>query len=160
MDKNIQLKQSIINSIVHSKFRLASAFAIFFNACLVTFAHILSASLLFVSFTIFRTVSKVKEKWCFSKKFCKFKILFEWEICLHFFYTLKWLNEFQNCFLLWHHTQIPLSAQGCFFHCLSLSGFSFISNPHSENVFLILGNTRFHSRFYIWIVASLKSTTR
>ena len=35
VDINIQSKQSIINSIVHSQFRLTSAFATFFHACLV-----------------------------------------------------------------------------------------------------------------------------
>ena len=47
------------------------------------------------------------------------------------------------------------------FHYLSpFSGFSFQSNPHSEDPFLMLGNTRFHNRFYVWIVTFLKSTTR
>ena len=39
----------------------------------------------------FRTVSKLKEKGYFGKKFCKFKIL-EWD--LYFLCTLKWLHEF------------------------------------------------------------------
>ena len=48
-----------------------------------------------------------------------------------------------------------------FFHCLStFSGFSSHSNPHSKGLFLILRITRFHNRFYIWIVTSLKSTAR
>ena len=63
-----------------SQFTSTSVFPTFFDACLVTLAHILSMSPLFVSFTNFRTVSKVTEKRCFGKKFCKFKILFEWEI--------------------------------------------------------------------------------
>ena len=92
MDLNIQSKQSIINSIVHSQFRLASAFATIFDACLVTFAHILATYPLFVSFAIFRTVSKVKEKGCFSKTFCKFKILFEWEIYISYIP----LNDYTN----------------------------------------------------------------
>ena len=75
MDINTQSKQSIIISIVHSQFRLTSAFATFFDACLVTLAHIPSMSPLIASFAIFRTVSKVKEKGCFGKKFCKFEIL-------------------------------------------------------------------------------------
>ena len=33
------------------------------------------------------------------------------------------------------------------------SGFSFQSNPHNVDPFLILGNSRFHNRFYIWIVS-------
>ena len=44
VDINIHSKQSIINSIVHSQFRLASAFANLLDACLVTLAHILSTS--------------------------------------------------------------------------------------------------------------------
>ena len=31
------------------------------------------------------------------------------------------------------------------------------SNPHSNYLFLILKNTRFHNRFYMWIITSLKS---
>ena len=34
------------------------------------------------------------------------------------------------------------------------SGFSFQSNPHSEDPFLILGKTGFHNRLYIWIINS------
>ena len=48
-----------------------------------------------------------------------------------------------------------------FFHFLNpFSGFSSQSNPHSKNLFLILRNKRFHNRFYMWIVTSLKSTIR
>ena len=39
-----QPKENIINSIFHSQFKLISAFANFFDACLVTFAQILSMS--------------------------------------------------------------------------------------------------------------------
>ena len=80
VDINIQSKQSIIIPIVRSQFRLTSALATFFDACLVTLAHVLSTSLQFVSFAIFRTVSKVRGKGCFGKKFCTFKIRSEWEI--------------------------------------------------------------------------------
>ena len=76
---------------------------------------------------------------------------------LHFLYTLKIF------FFLSHtYTQISFSAQEYFFfHYLSpFLGFSFQSNPHNEDPFLILGNTSFHYRLYIWIVTSLKSTTR
>ena len=84
MHINIESKQSIINSVVDSQLRLASAFANIFDARLVTFAHILSTSPLFVSFAILRTVSKVKEKGYFGKKFRKFKILLEWEIYIYY----------------------------------------------------------------------------
>ena len=40
------------------------------------------------------------------------------------------------------------------------SGFPSKSNPHSQDLFLILRKTRSHNRFYIKIVTSLKSTTR
>ena len=40
-----------------------------FLMCVVTLAGILSTSLLFVSFAISRTVSKVKKKGCSGKKF-------------------------------------------------------------------------------------------
>ena len=48
-----------------------------------------------------------------------------------------------------------------FFHWLSpFSEFFFETNPYSKDPFLILGNTRFHSRFYVGILCSLKSTTK
>ena len=62
MDINVQSKQYIINSIVHSQLRLIWAFATIFDAILITFAYILSTFPQFVSFAIFKTVSKVKEK--------------------------------------------------------------------------------------------------
>ena len=77
MDINIQPRKSIINSNVHSQFRLTCTFATFFDECLVTLARIFSMSPQFVAFAILRTVSKVKEKGCFGKKLCKFKIYFE-----------------------------------------------------------------------------------
>ena len=46
-----------------------------FLMCLVTLTRTLLTSLLFGFFAIFRTVSKVKKKVCFGKKFCTFKIL-------------------------------------------------------------------------------------
>ena len=62
------------------------------------------------------------------------------------------------------HTQIYKSCfqlMDAFFHCVnSFPGCSSWSRPWSENLFLILGNTRLHNRFYIWIVTFLKSTTR
>ena len=62
------------------------------------------------------------------------------------------------------HTQIHrfrFQLMDNFFHCLStFSGYFSQSNPHSEYLFAMLRNTRFHNRFYIWIVTSLKSTKR
>ena len=145
MDINIQSKQSIINSIVHSQFRLASAFATFFDACLVTFAHIISMSPLFVSFAIFRTVSKIKEKGCFRKKICKFKILFEWEIYISYIPLNDYVDFKTVIFFSLTHIHI-----NTLFHCLSpFSGFSFQSNQHSEDLFLILGNTQDHCFYFI-----------
>ena len=82
VDINIQSKQSIIH---HSQLiQISFSFRHLFWRILVTFAHMISTSPLFVSFAIFRTVSKVKEKECFGKKFCKFKILLEWEIYISY----------------------------------------------------------------------------
>ena len=92
MDINIQSKQSIINSIADSQFRLTSAFVTFFDTCLVTFAHILFSFPKFVSFAVFRTVSKVKEKGCFGKTFCKFKTIFEWEIYISYISYNDYMN--------------------------------------------------------------------
>ena len=119
----------------------------------------------FISFTVFRTISEVKEKGRFSWKFCNFKILFELEK-ISFFVCLKddYSNfKADNFFFSPAHanTQILLSAYGYFYRCLKpFSGFSSQSNPHSKDLFLILRNTRFHNRFYMWIVTSLKSTIR
>ena len=101
-------------------------------------------------------------------KNCKFKtanLKSFWMGDLHFLYTLKWLYEFQNCFFFLsptHNThKFRCQLRDTFFHCLSpLSEFSFQSNPHRGDPFLILRNTRFHNRYYIWIVTSFKSTTR
>ena len=103
MDINIQSKQSIINSIVHSQFRLASAFATFFDACLVTFVHILSTSPLFVSFAIFRMVSKSTFTWEAKWTQIGMRFNFDWKfhfgvqsalyLCSH---QLR-RNEIQNC---------------------------------------------------------------
>ena len=141
---------------MYSQFRLTSASATFFEACLVTLAHILSTSPLFVSFAIFRAVSKVKEKVCFGKTFCTFTFL------------IRLKDDYSdikavNCFFS-SHTQIHkfrFQLIDTFFHYLSpFSGFSSQSNPHNEDLFLILRNTKFHNQFYIWIVTSLESTTR
>ena len=125
MDINTQSKQSIINLIVHSQFRLIPAFSTFFDAYLVTFAHILSMSPLFVSFAIFKTVSKVKEKRCFGKRFCKFKILFEWEI--YIFYILY--NDYMNFRTLF---------------------FFFLSPPH-----IIHANSTFSSGILFFVASAL-----
>ena len=67
-----------------------------------------------------------------------------------------------NCFSP-SHTQthkFRFQLMDTFFHCLSsFLGFYSQSNPHSVDIFLILRNTSFHNRFYIWTVTSLKSTT-
>ena len=75
---------------------------------------------------ILKTVSKVKEKGYFGRKFCKFKILFEREIyILVYLKMITWISKLLF-FSLTHthththihthtHTQIPLSAQEYFF---------------------------------------------
>ena len=81
---------------------------------------------------------------------------------LHFLYALKTIAMISTLLMFRTHirtqkhahahthtpkhthlnTQILLSAHGTFFHCLSLfPGFSSQSNPHSEDLFLILRNT-------------------
>ena len=73
---------------------MVKTFAIFlvpkplYDAGLVTLAHILSTSPLFVSFTIFRTVSKVKKRECFGKSSAILKSFLNWRN-LHFLYILK-----------------------------------------------------------------------
>ena len=62
-----------------------------FDAGLVTLVHILSTSPLFVSFAIFRTVSKVKKKGYFSKSSAILKSFLNWRN-LHFLYILKLLQ--------------------------------------------------------------------
>ena len=118
----------------------------------------------FASFANFSTISKVKEKGCFGQKFYAFKILFELE---QFFTCLK--NDYSNFkakteFFSLLHTQIRkfcLQLMDTFFHCLNtFPGFSSQSNSHSKYLFLILRNVRFQTRFYMWIVTSLKRTIR
>ena len=73
------------------------------------------------------------------------------------------ITAVSRVFFLKHtSTQIPLSAAHGYSFPLphSFSGFPSQSNPHCEDLFLIFRNTRFHNRFYIWTVTSLKSTTR
>ena len=83
---------------------------------------------------------------------------------LHFLYTLKWLEKFQSCYffsLLRTSTPTPLLTHRYFFPLPQpFSGFPSKSNPHNEDIFLILRKPRSHNRFYIWVVTSLKSTTR
>ena len=124
--------------------------ATFFGACFVTFAHITSTSPLFVSFAIFRAVSKVKEKGCFDKKFCKFKILFECEIYISYI-PLNDYMDFKTVIFFSHaHTHkyfFPL-LQPFFRIFFPIMISIFQSSPYSEDPFLILGNARFHNRFY------------
>ena len=96
-----------IYSIVHSQFRLTSAFATIFDAGLVIFAYVLSTFPYFVSFAIIRTVSKVKEKDALIRSSANLKSF------LNGRFTFFHLKIF---FYLSHtYTQIPLSAQGYFF---------------------------------------------
>ena len=64
---------------------------------------------------------------------------------LHFLYNLKIVN-----FFLSHtYTQMSFPAQGYFFSLpQSFFRICFKSNSHSQDPFLILGNTRFHYRLY------------
>ena len=109
VDINIQSKQSIINSIVHSQFRLTSAFATIFDACLVTLEHILLTFLQFVSFVIFRTVPKVKEKDILVRSSANLKFF------LNGRFTFLHLKKLIFFYLSLTYTKIPLSAQGYFF---------------------------------------------
>ena len=75
--------------------------------------------------------------------------------------TITWILKLLFFFSHTHTHKFHFQLGDTVFHYLSpFSGFSFQSNPHSEDPFLMLGNTRFHNRFYVWIVISLKSTTR
>ena len=80
-----------------------------------------------------------------------------------FFIYLKmitWILKLLS-FSVTHTHKFGFQLRDTPFHCLNLfSGFSFQSNPHREDPFLILGNTRFHNWFHIWIVTSFKSNTR
>ena len=66
----------------------------------------------------------------------------------HFLYNLKIVAFFSSLTTLTPKFRFRL--RDTFFHCLiPFSGFSFQLNPHSEDLFLILGNARFDYRFYI-----------
>ena len=104
-----------------------------------------------------RTVSKVKEKGCLdSKKSCTFKIFYDTKnvnVSHTNTHTHTHTLTHTNMHTLAHththtnthtrlNTQILLSNHGTFFHCFNpFSGFSSQSNPHSEDLFLILRNT-------------------
>ena len=78
-------------------------------------------------------MTKLKENWCFGKKFCKFEIL----------KMITWISKL--------FFSLRFQFRDTFFHCFSLfSEFFFQSNPHSEDPFLVLGNSRFHKRFFIY----------
>ena len=66
---------------------------------------------LFVSFANFRTVSKVTEKRCFGKKFCKFKILFEWEIYISSIPSNDYMNFKTVIFFSFTHTNSAFSSE-------------------------------------------------
>ena len=130
---NIQSRQSIINTIVHSEFRLTSAFATFFDACLVTFVHILPT---FPSPFLGRSLKQRKSIRSSAnlKSFLNGRFTF--------------LTYLKNCCFFLSHTHTH-THKFCFqlrdtsFHCISpFSGFPFQSNPHSEDPFLILGNKK------------------
>ena len=152
MDINIQQKKFIIYSIVHSQFRLISAFVFIFSEGLVTFVYVLPKFSQFVSFAIFKTVSKVKENDLLVRSSANLKSFLNGR-----FTSFIYLRNF----FFSHAQKLHFRLTDTFFHCLSpFSEFSFQSNPNNKDPFLILGNTRFHYRLYIWIVTSLKSTTR
>ena len=66
-----------------------------------------------------------------------------------------------NFFSLTHTHKFRFQVRATFFHCLiPFSGFSFQSNPHSEDPSLILENLKLRNRFYMRVVTSFKSTTR
>ena len=93
------------------------------------------------------------------------KILFELE---HFSYALKMITVIAKLklfiFFSLPHTEILkfcFQLMDTFFHCLNpFLGFSSQSNTHIKYLFLILRNTRFQTRFYMWIVTSLRGTIR
>ena len=79
-------------------------------------------------------------------------------ICLKIDYSdFKAVNFFPS------HTQIHefhFELKGTFFHCPSpFAGFSSRSNLHSQDLLLIIRDTRFHNQFCLWSVTSFKSTT-
>ena len=69
-DTNIQSKQSIINC--SKLIQINFSFSDLARCVLVTLGRILLTSALFLSFVVFRTVSKVRKKGCFGNKFCTF----------------------------------------------------------------------------------------
>ena len=156
------IKQSIINSIVHSHFRLTSAFPHFLMHVWlllhIYFRRLLSLfpSLFLGRFLKYRKKDVLVRSSAILKSFVNGRFTF--------LIYLQILHEFQICYFFLSHTQTQIfhfQLMDTFFHCLShFSGFSFQSDPHSENPPLIFGNTRFHNQFYIWIIISLKTTTR
>ena len=56
-------------------------------------------------------------------------------------------------FCLRHAQKFGFQLKGTFFHCLNpFLGFSFQSNPHSADPFLILRNTRFHTIYELLLL--------
>ena len=142
-------------------------FANVFYAGLVTLPHIRSLLFplpLFVSFTIFRMPSEVNKKnMLFVRNFAILKSFLN-RRDFHFLYILKWSQKFQICFFFFSLTQKYTNSAFCSWYFFLLpqlfSGFSSKSNPHNEDLFLILWKARSHNWFYIWVVTSLKSATR
>ena len=99
----------------------------------------------FVSFSIFRALSK--EKYVSFRSSALLKIFlskrFTFLICLKNYYI-----SFKPVSFFLSHTCFQL--MNTIFHCLSpISGFPFHSNLHTENLFVILRNTKFLNRFSI-----------
>ena len=61
------------------------------------------------------------------------------------------LTHIHFAFISWIHFVPYLST---------FTEFSFQSNKHSKNLYLIFRNKSLHNQFYMWIVTSLKSTTK
>ena len=83
--------------------------------CLVTLARILSTFPLFVSFAIFRTVSKIKKKGCLVRISALSKFFLN--SCKRFTFLMYLKNDYSNYiavnfFFTILNTQIPLSAHG------------------------------------------------
>ena len=91
-----------------------------------------------VSFAIFRTVSKVKEKGCLVRSSANLKSLLNGRFTLLIYFKMNYMNFRTVVFSLTLIHKFCFQVRDTFFYCLSLSGFFFQSNPHSEDPFLII----------------------
>ena len=157
--QNMQAKQFIINRSESIQINIS-----FFHLLGYMFSYSCTYNfdVCFVSFSIFRGSSK--ENYVSFRSSALLKIflskIFTFLICLKNYYISFKLVSF---FLSHTNTRHKFRFQlmNTIFHCLSpISGFSFHSNLHTENLFVILRNTKFHNIFCIWVVNFLKSTTR